>query len=236
MADSAYAPGFAARRTDLAIISRHSAIVRVTHWITALSFVALLISGFGIILAHPRFYWGETGGVGAPSLFDLPLPFMLGGPSGWGRYMHFQSAWVCVLTGLLYVTAGFAARHFQKNLAPAKGTLRWQSLRRQLRWERPADGELSYNPLQRVVYLAVVFLLLPAMIWTGLAMSPAITSVFPWLVDILGGHQTARTLHFFGTIALVVFALVHVGMVWRAGFRKRVGAMITGHVTLKEEM
>src|SRR5207302_11309795 len=121
-------------------------------------------------------------------------------------------------------------------LAPSKGTLRWQSLRRQLRWERPADGELRYNPLQRVVYLGVVFLLLPAMIWTGLAMSPAITSVFPWLVDILGGHQTARTLHFFGTVALVIFALVHVAMVWRAGFRKRVGAMITGRVTVKEEM
>jgi hypothetical protein len=81
-----------------------------------------VISGIGILLAHPRFYWGETGGVGTPSLFDLPLPFMLGGPSGWGRYLHFQSAWVCVLNLLLYVASGLASRHFQQNLAPAKGS------------------------------------------------------------------------------------------------------------------
>jgi hypothetical protein len=63
---------------------RFSLLVRVTHWLNTVSFVALVVSGVGILLAHPRFYWGETGGVGAPSLFDLPLPFMLGGPSGWG--------------------------------------------------------------------------------------------------------------------------------------------------------
>jgi cytochrome b subunit of formate dehydrogenase len=75
---------------------RFSLLVRVTHWLNTISFVALVVSGVGILLAHPRFYWGETGGVGTPSLFDLPLPFMLGGPSGWGRYMHFQAAWLCV--------------------------------------------------------------------------------------------------------------------------------------------
>ncbi|HJT87414.1 MAG TPA: cytochrome b/b6 domain-containing protein [Bryobacteraceae bacterium] len=219
---------------------RHSAVVRVTHWISALSLLGLVVSGAGIVLAHPRFYWGETGGLGTPSLFDLPLPFMLGGPSGWGRYLHFESAWLCVLNGLLYVASGFATRHFRNDLAPAKQDRAWESLRRSLashlRFERLREEDaLAYNVLQRWTYLAVIFVLLPLMIWTGLAMSPAVTSVFPALVNVLGGHQCARTIHFFGTIALLLFVFVHIAMVWRAGFRKRVTAMITGRVISGKE-
>src|SRR5262252_2941074 len=103
MADAAYIPVFATRAPALGAPRRHSAVVRTTHWIGTLSFIGLVVSGIGIILAHPRFYWGETGGVGTPSLFDLPLPFMLGGPSGWGRYLHFEAAWLCVLNGAIYV-------------------------------------------------------------------------------------------------------------------------------------
>lgn len=198
MADSVYIP-------ELAVL-RHSAVVRVTHWISAISFLGLLVSGVGILLAHPRFYWGETGGVGTPSLFDLPLPFMLGGPSGWGRYLHFESAWLCVLNGSIYLASGIANRHFRQGLA------------------------LSYNLVQRVAYLTVIFVLFPVMIWTGLAMSPAVTSVFPQVVIVLGGHQSARTIHFFVAIALILFVLVHIVMVWRAGFRERVGSMITGRI------
>jgi thiosulfate reductase cytochrome b subunit len=100
----------------------------------------------------------------------------------------------------------------------------------QLRFELSGNAEaLSYNVLQRITYLTVVFVLTPLMIWTGLAMSPALTSVFPALVTVLGGQQSARTIHFFGAVAFVVFTLVHVAMVWRAGFRNRAGAMITGH-------
>jgi len=219
---------------------RHSLLVRITHWVSAISFIGLVVGGFGILLSHPRFYWGETGGVGGPSLFDLPLPFMLGGPSGWGRYLHFQSAWLCVLNGMLYVASGFATRHFRRNLAPAKRELTWEAMKRSLashlRFERPGPHEaLSYNPLQRVSYLIVIFGLLPLMIWTGLAMSPAVTSVFPVLVDVLGGHQSARTIHFFGAVTLVLFVLVHVLMIWRAGFRKRMTAMITGRVVSGRE-
>jgi thiosulfate reductase cytochrome b subunit len=238
MAGSVYVPGMVAARPAPLDRSRHSLLVRVTHWISAVSFIGLVVSGFAIILAHPRFYWGETGGVGGPSLFDLPLPFMLGGPSGWGRYLHFQAAWLCVLNGAIYVSAGVANRHFRRNLVPSDGT--WPSLRAslaaQLRFERPRPEEaLTYNVVQRLSYLAVVFLLLPLIIWTGLAMSPALTSVFPWLVTLRGGHQTARTVHFFAGVLLVLFVLVHVAMVWRAGFRSRVGAMITGHVPPAKE-
>jgi thiosulfate reductase cytochrome b subunit len=207
MADSVLIPGLGISGTDALPAPRHLAIVRVTHWINAVSFIGLVISGIGILLAHPRFYWGETGGVGTPSLFDLPLPFMLGGPSGWGRYMHFESAWLCVLNGLLYIVSGIVTGHFGKDLAAGNG-----------HYERP----------QRLTYLVVIFLLFPLMIWTGLAMSPAITSVFPVLVTSLGGHQCARTIHFFSAIALVLFFFIHVVMVWRNGFRRLMGAMITG--------
>jgi len=215
---------------------RFSLLVRVTHWLNTISFVALVVSGFGILLAHPRFYWGETGGLGTPSILDLPLPFMLGGPSGWGRYMHFQAAWLCVLTGLLYAISGVMSQHFRKNLWPAKEQLSWSSLKdelgNRLRFKKPlAEEAHSYSVLQRLSYLAVVFFLFPLMIWTGMAMSPAVTSVFPFFVTFSGGYETARTIHFFAANLIVLFVLVHVAMVFLAGFVQRTGAMITGRVS-----
>src|SRR6478672_6622674 len=104
----------ASARTEAEVTEtpRHSLVVRITHWITALSFFGLLISGMAILLAHPRLYWGETGAVGTPSLIDLPLPFVLTGQSGWGRYLHFVSAWMVVFAGAAYVLGGIRARHF----------------------------------------------------------------------------------------------------------------------------
>ena len=87
----------------------HTPLVRITHWINAAGFLALMVSGAAILIAHPRFYWGETGGAGSPALFELPLP-----PdtdhSGWGRSLHFLAAWVCVFNGLIYVARGRFAR------------------------------------------------------------------------------------------------------------------------------
>jgi thiosulfate reductase cytochrome b subunit len=188
---------------------RHSALVRVTHWITAASFIALVYSGIAILLAHPRLYWGETGALGTPSLVDLPLPMVLTGQTGWGRYLHFLSAWVCVVTGAVYVLGGMSACHFRNDL-----------FRR--------GGPANYNVLQRVTYTAVVFLLFPLMICTGFAMSPAITSVFPVLVTALGGQQSARTIHFVVASVLVLFLVAHVVLVYLSGFTRHVGAMILG--------
>jgi thiosulfate reductase cytochrome b subunit len=178
---------------------RHSALVRVTHWLTAASFIALVVSGVAILLAHPRLYWGETGALGGPSLVDLPLPMILTGQSGWGRYLHFFAAWISVLTALAYVPQAARRGHFAK-----------------------------YTPPQRAAYRIVVFLLFPLMIWTGFAMSPAITSVFPLIVTVLGGQQSARTIHFVAANLLFAFAVGHVIMVTAAGFSRQVGAMIVG--------
>ena len=91
-----------------------------------------------------------------------------------------------------------------------------------------AEEDRSYNVLQRLTYLGVIFGLFPLVIWTGLAMSPGIASAFPWAVAVLGGQQSARTLHFFVSILLVLFLLVHVALICMSGFRKRMRAMITG--------
>src|ERR1041384_5228838 len=103
MAESAYLAGRAAQIPEILEAPRHSGIVRAPHWINTLSFFGLLVSGVAILLAHPRFYWGEPGGLGTPYLFELPLPYMKGGPSGWGRNLHFLTAWISVLNGSLYV-------------------------------------------------------------------------------------------------------------------------------------
>jgi len=240
VAGSAYLPGLATRSSASLDSPRHSAVVRITHWINTLSFFGLLVSGVAILLAHPRFYWGETGAVGTPSLIDLPLPFMTGGPSGWGRNLHFLSAWVCVLNGSLYVLSGILTRHFRNNLLPARADLTWGTVARlvtnHLRFKRPGvETSLAYNVLQRLTYLLVVLVLFPLIIWTGFAMSPAIVSVFPVFVTVLGGQQTARTLHFFISDFLVLFLLVHIAMVWLAGFRNRMRAMITGHSAAGKE-
>lgn len=234
MPEPAYFPAVAIRGSDRSASARHPAVVRITHWITALSFLGLLISGIAILLAHPRLYWGETGAIGTPSLIDLPLPFLLTGQSGWGRYLHFLTAWVSVLTGLLYFVYGIVSGHFSRNLLPAKADVSWRSIARvvanHVRRRRPSGAETAaYNVLQRLTYLVVVFVLFPLTIWTGLAMSPAITSVVPTLVEAVGGHQSARTVHFFAAAALVVFLVVHVAMVFLAGFTGPMRAMIVGH-------
>lgn len=210
---------------------RHPVFVRICHWAIALSVVGLLVSGAAILLAHPRLYWGETGAVGAPSLIDLPLPFVFG-HSGWGRYLHFTSAWMLVLTGAFYVLAGLVTGQLRARLLPSKADLTWRRVAgtiASLRGGHAASGEAGrYNVVQQLTYLAVVFVLFPAMIWTGLAMSPSVTSVWPFLVERVGGQQSARTIHFFVANLLVLFLVVHVAMLLVAGFVGRTRAMITG--------
>jgi thiosulfate reductase cytochrome b subunit len=220
--------------------------VCVTHWIITLCFFALLVSGIEIVISHPRFYWGENGNDLTPTLFRLPIPssralvptgygYVLPDQNGWSRYLHFQAAWIAVLTGLLYLVFGFLTGHFRKNLLPAKADLSWRELSAaiatHLRFERPDQaGAESYNVLQRSTYLFVIFVLFPLVIWTGLAMSPAFVSAVPASVTLLGGRQSARTLHFLVSLVLLLFLVVHVAMVCLAGFRSRMRAMITGRV------
>lgn len=236
----------ASSQTSETLRPRHAALVRITHWIITVSFLALLLTGVEILISHPRFYWGETGNVNMRPLFSLHIPssraavstgygYVLPDQNGWSRYLHFEAAWLAVLTGLLYGVFGIYSGHFRRNLFPAPGERSPKALAkaiaRHLRFRRPSEEEAwSYNVVQRLAYLIVIFVLFPLVIWTGLAMSPAIEGAFPTAVIVLGGRQSARTLHFFVTVLMVLFLVVHVLMVFLAGFRKRVGAMITGRL------
>lgn len=223
---------------------RHSALVRVTHWLTFLSFAALLVTGGEIVISHPRFYWGETGNVNMRPLFVIPIPasrstvptgygYILPDQNGWSRYLHFQSAWVLVFTALVYGIAGVLSGHFQRDLVPERRDWTWRAYwartAQYLHRKPPDRAEAgSYNVLQRTTYLIVILVLFPLTIWTGLAMSPSFTSAVPATAAFLGGRQSARTLHFFLSIALLVFLFVHVAMIALSGFRSRMRAMITG--------
>ena len=246
MGDSVRISGVAANvsgQTGVRLRARHSALVRVTHWVTAISFLALLVTGAEIVISHPRFYWGEAGNVLMTPLFKLPIPasralvptgygYVMPDQNGWSRYLHFQSAWVVVLTGLLYVLWSLFSGHLRRDLLPSGSELTARSLAStiasHLRLKPTNDAAAPYNVLQRITYLVVIFGLFPLVIWTGLAMSPAIMSVFPFLVSVLGGQQSARTIHFFVSIALALFLVVHVVMICVAGFKSRMRAMITG--------
>lgn len=230
---------------------RHAALVRVTHWITAISFVALLVTGIEILISHPRFYWGETGTSLSTPLFKISIPasratvptgygYVLPDQNGWSRYLHFQSAWALVLTGLVYAIAGLLTKHFRNDIVPATADMKWRVIRQVIaKHLRLAPTEvndtLSYNVLQRLSYLAVIFVLFPLVIWTGLALSPAFNAAFPAAVTVLGGRQSARTLHFFVSASLLLFLIVHVVMVLMSQFGSRMRAMITGFATVEQE-
>jgi len=224
--------------------ARHTALVRVTHWLTVIAFFALLITGIEILISHPRFYWGETGNSGTQPAFTIPIPssrdtvptgynYTLPDQNGWSRYLHFQAAWLLLFTALVYGIAGLFTRHFQRNLVPPPGQRNLRAFlavfTKSLRRAPPDPAEnYSYNVVQRTTYLIVIFVLFPLVIWTGLALSLTFEAAMPYAVILLGGRQSARTLHFFLTDLLVLFLIVHVTMIFLAGFKNRMRAMITG--------
>ena len=149
----------------------------MTHWLTVVSFLALLITGGELIISHPRFYWGETGNSGTTPLFRISIPssrdtvpsgynYVMPDQNGWSRYLHFEAAWVLVLTGLVYVTASLVNAHFRKDLIPACaigiGTPSAVSSENISVAHRPTrQNAHAYNVVQRISYLAVIFVLFP---------------------------------------------------------------------------
>src|SRR5258708_31808831 len=143
----------------------HPLSVRITHWIFALAFFFLVFSSLPILIAHPRFYWGETGAIGTHPLFVLPLPLWVG-RSGWGRNMHFLAAWVSLFTRLLYFGYSILSEHFRTKLLPSRADLTFSNLRRVLAEHQTLDRTAlqyasRYNIFQRLAYLAVVLVLFP---------------------------------------------------------------------------
>ena len=155
-----------------------------------------------------------------------------------GRRWHFFFAWLLGLNGLLYLIYGFAARHFQRDLAPTGRDLRGigRSILDHLRF-RHARGEAAkrYNVLQKIAYLSVIFVLLPLMVLTGIAMSPGIDSAAPWLPDLFSGRQSARTIHFVTASLIVLFVAVHLFEVLISGVFNELRSMITGWFKVKPD-
>jgi len=248
-------PAITAQTKPVVRSNRHPYWVRIAHWVITFSFFALVYSGVEILMVHPRLYWGNAGNDLTPALFELPIsrnyhhhgwdtpkPFFASANSpvsagrtydifnqnGWGRSLHFLSGWVLVLTGLFYLLAGIFTGHFKQRLSPRTGEFNarlWISDFTSHVRKIPIVAEGRYGLLQKYTYMGVIFILFPVVTMTGMTMSPAITAAYPFLLKMFAGAQSARTIHFFVSLALVLFLLIHVIMVARSGFKKQMRSM-----------
>jgi len=153
-----------------------------------------------------------------------------------GRRWHFFAAWFLILAGGVYVVANFFNGRFRKELLPTRHHLRaiGRSILDHLKLRLPHGEEAThYNVLQRLAYLAIMYAVIPITIVTGLALSPAIDGAVPWLPYILGGRQTARSLHFFSTVVLVLFFVIHIGMIIVSGPINEMRSILTGWYTVR---
>ena len=153
------------------------------------------------------------------------------------RLWHLAFAWVLGVSLFIYMVISLANRHFKRDLKISLAEIRpshlWADIKQHARLRFPTGAAaLRYNILQKLAYASVLFLLLPLITFTGLAMSPAIDSGWPWLLDIFGGRQSARSLHFIAMVALVGFFFVHIAMVVLAGPINELRSMISGYYRL----
>jgi thiosulfate reductase cytochrome b subunit len=147
------------------------------------------------------------------------------------RHWHFFFAWVFVLNGIAYLLYTLLSRHLVRDLLPTREELRGigRSITDHLRFRHPkGEAALRYNVLQNLAYLTVIFVLLPLVVVAGMAMSPRLDTVFTGWVDLLGGRQSARSLHFIAAAGLLLFTLIHLFEVIVAGVWNEVRSMVTG--------
>ena len=229
------------------IAYRHRLPTRLWHWSNALTVFVMLMSGLMIFNAHPHLYWGQFG-----ANFDHPWLSFRGRPfPGWAtipslynlaaaRRWHLAFAWLLVVPLLLFLVTSLINRHARRDLAPTRDEVKpghiWHDIREHARLRFPTgEAALRYNILQKFSYISVIFVLLPLMILTGLTMSPAMDAAWPWLLDVFGGRQSARSIHFICATLLLAFIIVHLVMVALAGPINEIGSMITGRFRVPPE-
>lgn len=227
-------------------VYRHTRVTRLTHWINVVCLTLLLMSGLQILNAHPMLYWGQYG-----ANTDTPWLKFAEGVPGWltvphyqdlatGRRWHFFFAWTFVINGVIYLIVGLINGHLARDIAPNRRELTprhladdiWNHLRLKL---PKGEAARHYNTLQKLAYLGVIALVLPMMVLTGLTMSPGFNAVAPILLDLFGGRQSARSLHFICANLIVAFVVVHVAMVFVAGAVNEIRSMITGRYRIEED-
>ena len=164
---------------------------------------------------------------GFPSWMTIPSSQWLSMARRW----HLLFAWLFVINGIGYVTYSVLSKHVQRDLFTTKTDRAsiWQSIKDHARFKH-ASGEaaIPYNVLQKIAYLSVIFILLPLIVLMGWAMSPFLNSLIPGWVDLFGGRQTARTIHFIVAWLLVAFVFIHVFEVIITGVWNNLRSMITG--------
>ena len=170
---------------------------------------------------------GAAASVAFPSWITIPSRYSLADARQW----HFFFAWLLVLNGIAYLIYSIVSRHLRRDLAPTRSDWRgiFASIRDHLRFRHPqGEAARDYNVLQKLAYLAVIFVLLPLIVLAGWAMSPWLNSLLPGWVDLLGGRQSARSIHFIVAWLLVAFVAIHVFEVLVSGVWNHLRSMITG--------
>jgi thiosulfate reductase cytochrome b subunit len=220
------------------LIKRQKLATRITHWIWAICLFFLLLSGLQIFNAHSALYWGDQTGFeydnaiwandGFPSWMTIPSNQDL----ATGRVIHFFFAWIFVFTMLIWFAASLRNRHLRKDLLPTRRDAKnfWPDLRDHLRLK--LVHAVRYSPLQKLAYGGVLFVLFPLIILTGLSMSPGMNALMPWLPELFGGRQSARTVHFIVMVLLVAFFVIHMAMILLAGPLNEIRSIVTGKYRL----
>lgn len=227
------------------VVRRHRLATRLWHWLNAVTILIMIGSGATILNAHPHLYWGNYG-----ANFDRPwynpphMPSWLTIPSHYNlaiaRRWHLLFALVLGFGLLAYMIVSLINRHFQRDLRVRARELAPRALLHDvkehlaLRFHDPANPA-AYNIFQKLSYVAVIFVLIPAMILSGLTLSPAMNAAWPWLLDLMGGRASARSVHFIAATGLVAFIVVHLLLVLLAGPINEIGSMITGRWRVPEE-
>jgi thiosulfate reductase cytochrome b subunit len=177
---------------------------------------------------------GQMAARGFPAWATLPGPQWL----AMGRLWHFFFAWIFVINGIAFVTYALIRRHLQKDLWPTRDDLRHlgREILDHIRLRFPkGEAAKHYNALQKLTYFFVIFGLGPLVVLTGLTMSPTIDSVFPFLLWVFGGRQSARTIHFICAFSFLGFFIVHIVMVVLSGTWNNLRSIITGWYAIEPE-
>ena len=217
-------------------MSRHTPTTRVWHWVNALSAIVLFMSGLTISNAHPRLYWGEWGF--APEQAWLNVPRFADWMTIPGHYdlavardWHILMAWPFGLGLALYGVLLLISGRMMRDLVPGRTEWRWPAIRadlaRHLRLDLGAHGA-KYNFLQKLLYLCVLGALLPGLLLTGLGISPGMEPVIRPLIELAGGRQSMRSLHFLCAFSLAGFLALHVLAVLLSHPVRQMRAMTVG--------
>lgn len=205
----------------------------------------MLMSGLMISNAHPRLYWGRFGANPDKAWLELPqFPVWMTIPSHYSpadaRLWHLAFAWVFGAGIATYLAWSVVNGHLWRDLRPRLAELSpghlWQDIKDHAALRFPTgEAAARYNILQKLAYCGVLIVLLPVLVLTGMAMSPALDAAFHWLPELFGGRQSARSIHFLCATGIVLFFVVHIVMVLLAGPVNEVRSMITGWFRLPPE-